>query len=475
MLFSWFSIHWFVSLLLVVFALATALHALTHKRDPRSALLWIVICVSLPLAGAVFYLLLGINRANTKVQKLGASPNTLLCEVSTTNSKDNNSSNKEHDLSPHQLLGSALTGCPVTEQNHIDTLINGEQAYPAMLEAINNARSWIYLSSYIFESEEIGSKFIESLVYAKHRGVDVHILLDGVGAWYDRDRTRKRLLEKGIDAISFLPPLHVFPRLTINLRNHRKILLVDGEFGFVGGMNIRQCHLTESATLPTKDMMFCVQGSVLQQVGRVFEEDWFYTSGIKLAKKQYINGVEGLSKCRVISDGPGVHLDSLTKVLISAINQAESSITIVTPYFLPPRELIIALQSASIRGVEVSLLLPEKNNLPYVHWAMRHGLHQLLSFGIRVYYQPSPFDHSKLFVVDESYSQIGSANLDSRSLRLNFEMNIEVYDEDFGQQLSQRILSSREQANEVTFAELEKRSYPNKVWDAFFWLFTPYM
>jgi cardiolipin synthase len=221
--------------------------------------------------------------------------------------------------------------------------------------------------------------------------------------------------------------------------------------------------------------MFRLQGSVLKQIGEVFEEDWFYAGGDQLSAKIYSDSQSGKSSCRVISDGPGVHLDILAKILISAISNARSSIYIVTPYFLPPRELIVAIQSAALRGVEVTILLPSNNNLPYVHWAMRNSLWQFLQFGVRVYYQQAPFDHSKLFVIDQQYCQIGSANFDSRSLRLNFELNVEIFDPEFGQSLCEKIEKDKQNATEITEEQLADRSFPVRIWDAFWWLFTPYL
>ena len=182
-----------------------------------------------------------------------------------------------------------------------------------------------------------------------------------------------------------------------------------------------------------------------------------------------------MSWCRTIADGPGLQLDALLNILIGAIGSAHTSIEIKTPYFLPPRELISALQSAALRGVEVTLLLPVHNNLPYIHWAMRHMLWQLLKYNIKVYYQAPPFDHSKLLVIDQRYCQVGSANLDARSLRLNFELTVEIYDEVLGKQLSEHINQDKKNAEELSQEQLDKRSFPIKIWDAFCWLFTPYL
>ncbi len=285
------------------------------------------------------------------------------------------------------------------------------------------------------------------------------------------------LKEKGVKVAYFLPPRLIPPQLGINLRNHRKMLITDGIEGFIGGMNIRQSHLldtTDSKHL-TRDTMFRLQGSILKQICHVFEDDWLYACGENLPERRFNSLSKGKSWCRTIADGPGLQLDALINILVGAIGSAHTSIEIKTPYFLPPREIISALQTAALRGVEVSLLLPAHNNLPYVQWAMRHMLWQLLKYNIKVYYQAPPFDHSKLLVIDQRYCQVGSANLDSRSLRLNFELTVEIYDEVLGKQLSEQIKQDKQNAEELSQEQLQNRSFPVKMWDAFCWLFTPYL
>ena len=179
--------------------------------------------------------------------------------------------------------------------------------------------------------------------------------------------------------------------------------------------------------------------------------------------------------CRTIPDGPGVNMGYLSIVLFSAINAATESITIMSPYFLPTQALIRSLQVAALRGIEVTIILPEKNNLVYVDWACRHMLWQLVGAGIEIYYQPAPFEHSKLFIIDNHYSLIGSANFDPRSLRLNYEIGVEIYDEQLASELSQYTLKVIAGSRLVTLDELAQRSFPVKIRDGIAWLFSPYL
>jgi cardiolipin synthase len=211
------------------------------------------------------------------------------------------------------------------------------------------------------------------------------------------------------------------------------------------------------------------------QLEQAFFEDWERAGG-KLADLEPSDQPgPGAAGCRVLTDGPGEDMDKLTVLLSGAVSLARKQVLVMTPYFLPPRELLGAMVSAALRGVEVSVILPEKNNLPYVHWATRNMLWELLRWGVRVFYQPGDFNHSKLFIVDDSYVQVGSANLDPRSLRLNFELAVEVFDPDFAASLIGHCLETRGRSREVTLEEVDGRPLPVKLRDSMAWLFSPYL
>lgn len=475
LLFERIPIAWIAEAFVMLYGLSTATHALLRKREPRASLLWIIICIFIPILGPTLYLLLGINRSHYLHERIAEKAGSETSLLSYRKIDDSEQHNIHYPK--HVVLVSTVTGLPLSEGNQVDILNNGDEAYPAMLDAINRAEDWIYLCMYIFEHKGVGEEFIQALGRAHERGVDVRVLLDGIGSFYNVGRTHSRLKKMGIKVSYFLPPRLIPPQLDINLRNHRKILITDGTQGFVGGMNIRQSHLIAHPenTHLTRDIMFRVRGSVLEQIGDVFENDWHSACGERLSAKKTDTSTAGLSWCRTIADGPGLQLDALINILIGAIGSAHSSIEIKTPYFLPPREIISALQTAALRGVEVSLILPTDNNLPYIHSAMRHMLWQLLKYNIKVYYQAPPFDHSKLLVIDQRYCQIGSANMDSRSLRLNFELMVEIYDEDLSKKLSAQLHQDKQTAQLLSQESLDSRSFMIKMWDAFCWLFTPYL
>lgn len=277
--------------------------------------------------------------------------------------------------------------------------------------------------------------------------------------------------------VALFLPLRLWPpSLHVNLRNHRKTLVVDGEVAFTGGMNIADYHvLGDGKGYRVADLHLRLTGPVVSQIERVFAEDWQFATRHTLPDPKPSLARAPGAACRVITDGPNEDLDRLALVLLAAVSAAQRRISIVTPYFLPSRELIGALQAAALRGVAVSILLPGRNNLPYVHWATRNMLWELLQHGIEVRYQPPPFAHTKYLLVDDDYTQVGSANLDPRSLRLNFELNVEVFGADFNAALTDNFTTAWGAARQVTLDEISRRGLAERTRDAACWLFSPYL
>jgi cardiolipin synthase len=265
----------------------------------------------------------------------------------------------------------------------------------------------------------------------------------------------------------------------VNLRTHRKILVVDGTVAFTGGMNIGGRHMVDVPVIenPVIDMHFMVEGPIVAYLQRVFLEDWYFVAKELVSDPSYFPRlqVKGEALVRSVSDGPDKEFRKLHWLILGGLACARKSVRIMTPYFIPDRPLVSALVTAAMRGVEVTLVLPEKNNLPFVHWASRAYLWELLQHGVRVYYQPPPFVHAKLFLVDDIWALIGSANLDPRSLRLNFELNLEVYDIDFAATLAAHFAQAISVSREETLEAVDSRPLVEKIRDCSAKLFSPYL
>lgn len=449
-------------------AAAASLHALLHKRRPQSAFGWIAVCITLPLGGPLLYYLLGINRVRTRARELLSQHPRFECPTEYLGTPP-------PQLAPLAKLGAAVSGWPLTAGNRVEPLHEAAVIFDAMIGAIETARHYVYFSTYIFDGGPLGRRFADALTKAAERGADVRVLLDGVGEWYSAQHASRLFLGTKVRFARFLPPRLWPPRINLNLRNHRKILLVDGEQVFTGGINVRDRYLDELGDERIVDSHYRLRGPVLAQIESVFLRDWQFATGDAPGRTRRVPQPAGVASCRVVSDGPDAELDRLTALLTGAIGSARQRVAIMSPYFVPPRELIAPLQAAALGGVDVAVILPARNNLPYVHRATRHMLWELLERGVKVYYQPPPFVHSKLFYVDDDYAQIGSANFDSRSLRLNFEMNIEVYDRDTVANLAQRFENVRARSAEITLADVDGRPLVTKTIDGLAWLFSPYL
>ncbi len=447
-------------------------HILLTKRDPRSALGWVAISLAYPFAGPLLYAVFGINRVHTRARAL--LPEDLRREPD----GDDGHAVPDESFVVLDRIARSVTGKPLLSGNRVRPLFNGEQAYPRMLEAIERATTCVYLGTYIWETNATGQQFVEALARARERGVTVRALVDGVGELYSWPRVTGLLRRHSVPAARFLPPRLLPPSFYVNLRNHRKILCVDGVVAFVGGMNIGDRHLADDPEnrQPVIDLHFEVRGPVVFQIERAFLEDWAFTTGERRFTTEVARQpLEDSMSCRVICDGPNEDLDKLPAVINGAIAAASERVIVMTPYFLPSPDLTSVLQAAALRGVDVSIVLPGTNNLFMVHWAAFHGLEALLARGVRVFFQPPPFVHSKLLIVDHYYVQVGSANLDPRSLRLNFELALEVYDGHFAERLEAHAREAIARSTEFTLDDLNARPLWRRLRDALFWLGSPYM
>jgi cardiolipin synthase len=332
------------------------------------------------------------------------------------------------------------------------------------------------MSSYIFDGDGIGADFVEALALATRRGLEVRVLIDDVDSRFSSASAVKALRRAGVNVAVFNPPLVPARLHALNLRNHRKILVIDGAVGFTGGMNIDQRYWRpETPGEAFRDLHFRLRGPVVAQLAEVFADDWHFTTGESLPALAIEAAAAGPVRARAIEAGPDEVFERLRWTLIGALNTARESVRVCTPYFLPDGALISALNAAALRRVEVDILLPSRSDLPHVHWAAFHQLWQVLEGGCRVWASPGTFDHSKLLVVDRAWTLLGSANWDARSLRLNFELGVECYCAELGARMDALLLARRAAARPVTAADVNNRPLPVKLRDGVARLFAPYL
>jgi len=461
-----------VAIVHIVAALAVTVHVLLRKRDVRAAIGWIGLAWLSPIAGPALYYFFGINRVTRRAARLTPSRQGAVFA---------NPAAPDQGPLPENILtiarvGQQLTNRPLADGNEVSLLRGGDEAYAAMLEAIGKARRSVALASYIFRSDRVGDAFIAALRAAHGRGVEVRVLVDGVGSGYPFSAAARKLELSSVPVARFM--FHWLPwRMPfLNMRSHKKLLVIDGMTGFAGGLNIGAENTGQApAAERVEDVQFRIGGPVVAQLMLTFAEDWNFTTGELLQGDAWWPEIApgGSTLARGISSGPDEDIRKLESILATAVAAARQRIRIVTPYFLPDQRLSSAIELAALRGVAIEIVLPERTDHPLLDWAMQAHLDYFALPGVDIYRTPVPFDHSKLATVDGLWCALGSANWDVRSLRLNFEFMLECYDAETASEVDRLIDAKIARARRLS--PLDERALPLRLRDAAARLLLPYL
>ena len=474
------------------------IHIAMTKQDVKAAIGWVAVVILSPLLGATFYLFAGINRI--RHERLSAQRDLAEHEIVALDRL------VVQSLKPHadayfealRTLGDKVCRNELLKGNQVSIMKSGDQTYAAMLQAIAQAKHCIALQSYIFDHDAIGTQIAQALIDAKDRGVQVRVLIDAVGAKYSRPPITRLLERGGVKVARFLPNVIGVRLGYANLRSHRKLLLVDSDLALAGGMNIRSGFTTEFAgENRANDTHFKITGPATRQLMDSFAHDWEFTTGEQLPDSPWFDrppvvmqdqgmvqqtlpsspqhDIQHNTPVRVVLSGPDRTMGSSQGLILGALSVAQRHVRIQSPYFLPDMVLIGALVTAARRGVIVDVLIPGNSNLKLVSAAMQAQLGIMVKEGVRIWRSTGPFDHSKLFTVDDQWSFVGSSNLDPRSLRLNFELDLEVIDRELGQQLGQRIDEHMAKATLVQLDELQAQPFWLRLRNRLIWLASPYL
>lgn len=479
---TWTSFGWLVLAAALILSTACSVHALLYRRDYRSTVSWIALLWLVPIIGAVLYLLLGINRINRRAWRR-FSPRRKQMQAGLYSEPEQQfallpEARNDRVLRELMNLGDNINPQPLTRGNRVEMYIEAEEAFTAMLREIKQARRSICLATYIFCYDKIGQQFVIALRDAQRRGVEVRVLIDYIGCRMNDSSAESHLKAEGIPCEYFLPVFFPLGAVHFNLRNHRKLLVTDGCVGFTGGMNITDDHIS-SSKYPhgCEDVHFRLEGPVVRHLQEAFATDWYFTADEKLDGECWFCDHElvGDVVARGVAHGPDEAFERLRFLLEGAVSAARRSICVVTPYFLPEESLIQALISAALRGVHVEIYIPEHSDHPMAQWAAQTGLWQVMEHGVHVVQITGCFDHSKLMVVDDEWVLLGSTNWDPRSLRLNFEFNVECYSRELASQVTDLIATKKRTAIPLTQKQIEQQSYTTQLRNGLARLMTPYL
>ncbi|ACC98399.1 Phospholipase D/transphosphatidylase [Elusimicrobium minutum Pei191] len=467
-----------IFILYAAYTMLLIIHIILNKEDVKAAAGWIGLVILSPLLGGLIYIVLGINRIKRKAHRMKQI--TYKKNISTIKKKippEIAAKLTPENISFINLSMHIHENLPVLG-NSVEPLINGEQAYPVMIDLIKNAKKEVLLESYIFDYDSLFEQFFAAFKQASANGAKIKVLIDAIGVGTARYKMQKRLREiKNLETGIFLPPKFIVSLPFVNLRNHRKMLIADGKTAVFGGMNITKNSLVKTA--PSKnavqDITFKIEGGVIKQLSALFEADWHFASKKHFTPVEHAPEVKDVkSICRLISDGPDQSYSKIETLVTAMLGQAKHKIDIITPYFLPNETVLTAIEIASMKNVEVNVIIPKKTDIPGMDYAMSANYERLLSRNVNIYLNPMPFDHSKACVIDGAWTLIGSANWDERSFKLNFESCVECVSKDIAAEVEKYINSKKRISKKQMFKTYAKMSLHKRIRNNIFRLLTPY-
>ena len=480
--FLWENLTTLLSGLYLLTVIFIAILIVLENRSPLKTISWVLVLVLLPFVGIVFYLFFGQEYRKKKMfsrkglkslERLRKMTQDQLIRMPQVyNGFNPNIYRKKHLMSLMLSNSNAL----LTSNNKVQILKNGEQTFPAIFQAIEKAKHHIHIEFYIIDNDTVGNQLRDILIRKAREGVQVRLIYDDVGSWALPRKYINSLKEAGVKIDCFMKVR--FPHLTsrANYRNHRKIVVVDGHTGFLGGLNVADRYLNGTKSLGIwRDTHLMVEGGAATMLQIIFMADWYFVSKEVLQGDSYFLPLkEGDGKLvQVVASGPDSDWESIGQAYFSAIASATERVYLTTPYLIPTPEILNALKVAAMGGLDVRILLPHKSDAITPKWSTRSFVSELLETGVKIYFYEAGFLHSKLIVVDGVFASVGSANFDFRSLETNFEVNAMIYDEAIAWELEQQFLADLQQSRQIVPGEWEQRPRSEKAKESFARLLSP--
>lgn len=444
-----------------------------ENRHPSHTITWLVVLGGFPLIGFFFYLFFGRNIKKRRLFEKKA----LLDEKAFLEIEGNQSTyqDKIELMGNHQQLlfklAHRLGHSPISFSTKTKALTDGIETFQHIFQEIKKAKQHIHLEYYIVRDDQVGQELKNILIEKAKEGVEVRFLYDAVGCWKLPKEYIKELVRSGIEMVPFLPVRIPLLNNKINFRNHRKIVVIDGEVGFVGGLNVGDEYLGKHSYFGYwRDTHLLIKGEAVRTLQMIFLQDWYYMTDTKLLPQMYLASqtetLEETGGVQLIASGPDNKWDVIKNLFFSMIISAKESIWIASPYFVPDEDILTALKVAALSGIDVRLLVPKRPDKKIVYYASRSYFPELLEAGVKIYEYKKGFLHSKIIIVDYELASIGTANMDMRSFHLNFEVNAFLYRTGSTQKLVDAYMNDINHSREIILEEFSKRSLPVKLFES---------
>jgi cardiolipin synthase len=474
---SYLLLGYAISILVVVIMIVL------ENRSPLKTISWILVLLLLPGLGFLFYIFFGQNFRKEKIiarkgmrnqHRLHYLAHSQIIQLTEGNLKGNEIASDTTGIVRLLLNNSSSI---VTSGNDVTFLNNGKDKFEALLRELNNAQKFIHLEYYIFEEDNIGYQIKQILKEKARAGVEVRLIVDDVGSWKLKRSFFDEMNEAGVEAYSFLPVR--FPLLTskVNYRNHRKIVVIDGRVGFIGGYNIADRY--KDGDMKSygiwRDTHIMIRGSAVNSLQSIFLTDWFFVSETELTDPGYFPVSEPVNNkvIQIVASGPDSDWPAIMMGIFHTIVRARDYLYIATPYFMPSESVLFALKTAALSGVDVRIIIPEKSDAFITLLCSRSYIRELLEAGVQVYFYQKGFLHAKTIVCDDKISIVGSANMDFRSFEQNFEATAFIYDKATAQEMKETFLEDQRNSEIILLPEWIERPYIEKVKESFARLFSP--
>lgn len=474
-----------INVLTIVFTILTIIISiviLLENRSPSRTVAWLMVLILLPVVGIFLYLYIGQNHKKKKTFiKKSKRDYQILSQLLTEQASFSENANLFQETFT-DIRGKLIpllmnnTHSPITVNNHSEILQNGEETFNAILKAIQSAKEHIHIEYFIIKDSKIGREIQAALIERAKAGIEVRLIYDAVGSWRLNRDFLVPLRKAGVKLHSFLPVTVPFLGNRLNYRNHRKILVIDGKIGFLGGINIGDEYLGKNKKFGFwRDTHLKIQGEAVYVLQGIFLMDWQFVSGEELDNHYYFPKQDhcGEQMIQIAASGPDSTWESIHQAYFTAINSATQRLYIMSPYLIPDEGILMALKTAAISGVDVRIILPSIPDHLTVFWASKSHFLELLQAGVKVYQYQKGFVHGKVIVADDYFTSIGTANLDIRSFHLNFEVNAFIYDEEVTKKVTADFMSDFEDSKEVTLEEYKKRPTIDRFKESLARLFSP--
>lgn len=440
---------------------AMVIHVVMDNRQPAKTMAWALVILFIPVVGVVFYLFFGVNHRRERLISQRSvdelSKRSMLSFVEQPDLHVPERYKQLVDLFVNQNMSLPF------KAGKIDIMTDGYAFFPELLKDIAQARHHIHIDMYIFEDDALGLLIADALADRARSGVLVRVIYDDVGCWKVHHDFFERMRESGIEIVPYLPVR--FPSFTskANCRNHRKLIVIDGQVGYIGGMNIARRYVQGTGAQPWRDTMLRLTGGIVYALQRTFLIDWYFVDRTLITDRKYYPPVSAhtgqVPLAQIVTSGPLAQYPEIMQGYVRIILAARRYIYLETPYFLPNEPVLFALKTAAVAGVDVRILCPLRSDARFTDWASRSYLRELHEAGAKVYLYKTGFLHSKVMVADDSLSTCGSTNVDFRSFENNFEANVFIYDESTALRLKKIILDDQSQS--IPLSQLPRRLHPN--------------